>query len=175
MDVPRITVPIVEDVARTLGWKPLATTGQAQKPSAAERADTTIPSKPGSASEGALLERANGGTAVNAVAPLRRKPALVKPALSPASQAAALNKPDVDLRLVEESNTAEKPEDAKNNPIASEHAVAVDANESPTGRTGTMRLEDLDDRLAETFFSNDPEMVKEFRRMADEKSEANKD
>jgi hypothetical protein len=43
-------------------------------------------------------------------------------------------------------------------------------SDSPTGMTGKLRLEDLDDRLAETFFTEDPEMIEKFRKMAGEKS-----
>lgn len=164
-DASQVTVPVLDEVARGLEWKSPAPTTKAGTAPAAGRGATTITKKPSSVSGNAQTAKGNGKPASLAAVPLKRAPAAVKSVAAPATQTAAAGQLKSVLRLEEDSTPAEKPG----------AEVAAGEAESPTGMTGKLRLEDLDDRLAETFFTEDPEMIKNFRRMADEKSADDKD
>jgi hypothetical protein len=88
----------------------------------------------------------------------------------PAARIASGVQPHTALCLEEESSPSKEPAAPKNEAAVEAAADANDMSDSPTGMTGKLRLEDLDDRLAETFFTEDPEMIEKFRKMAGEKS-----
>jgi len=136
--IDRATADHAEKVAQHLGWRPLTT-----RPAAA--------SKPDEMALSSLLEETRN--AVNAVAPAapepqaapdRLEPGPVEP-LKPAKKEVpvVVNVPRAERKLGEDEYSA---------------IPAMDPNDP--GATGMLRLDEIDERFAETIFTDDPDFFK---------------
>jgi type II secretory pathway predicted ATPase ExeA len=165
-DASQVTVPMLDSVARALGCKALATSAKDQASPAAPRPGKTPPVKPAGASSSPAVKPAKEDTASKATADKPRAPAAVNCREKP-DESSADDKPDSALRLEDEAPPSRKPDTAAKGDIGGDDKAASGSHAAFAGK---LRLEDLDDRLAETFFTNDPELVKQFRNMVDEAS-----
>jgi len=135
----KIDADLVRQVAEQLGWKPMGSLGPADL--------ARMPATP-------VTRRA----ADRAVA----QPPLTEPTPLPTAEPMPASEMTRRLQI---SRTAEAPADAvappaptaerRAEPQASRAPVPVPMDEIDTGATGMLRLEDLDERFAETLFSED--------------------
>ena len=167
-----MTLPVLERVARALGWQAPKTTATNRPVSVVDRAAT--PAGKDSARVSSIQQNLKtNDSSVPGPAVSARHPAAPVPVNSTVMSAARIAtavQPDTALRLDEDRSPSKEPAVPKNDAAVEAAADANDMSDSPTGMAGKLRLEDLDDRLAETFFTEDPDMIAKFRKMAGEKS-----
>jgi len=138
----KIDAELVRQVAEQLGWKPIGTRAAADpasKPSPTRRtADRVAPRPP--VPEPAVV------------------PPLPAAELLPASDATRrlqISRPADVPDVVEVVAASSPPAERRTQPKESRPAPPVPMDEVDTGATGMLRLEDLDERFAETLFSED--------------------
>ena len=148
--IGRIDAELVREVAEQLGWKPMGSLGPA------DLASMPKPSAP-------VTRRTTDRVVARPPVPEPVAAALVPP---PAPLAEALPASEMTRRLQisrstaasETSEVAAGPapaEERRAAPKAPRPAPPVPMDEIDTGATGMLRLEDLDERFAETLFSED--------------------
>lgn len=133
----KLDAELVRQVAEQLGWKPLGTRGAAEPP--------RKPVPPPSRRQG---DRPGGRALADVPPPPPPAEPLPASEMTRRLQVAA---PPATAKAAE----APAPPAERRAPVAPEPAPPVPMDEADTGATGMLKLEELDERFAETLFSED--------------------
>jgi len=174
----RITASMIDEVAEALGWRKL--TAAADKPvrppvktSAKANAGQPRVAVPGTPKP--LVSTSPSQPAAATAPPVQKleepKSDRAKPAEEPKRPATGdtLDFQLFDDFLPDKPSKDEAKEEAKEKPPEPERKDPTGMHIANMQKPGLMRLEDLDDHLAETIFTHDPEMIKAFRTAVGEK------
>jgi general secretion pathway protein A len=148
---------LVRRAAEGLGWKPLATaagTDRSQKATAARKEPAKIAAIPTAV---ASRPEASGSPTVELLAPSEMTLQMRRSGTSATADVAGTGQfPAISLHAEPRPDAANKASaDAKLRAVRPAPVVPMD--DTDTGATGMLRLQDLDERFAETIFGNDAE------------------
>jgi hypothetical protein len=160
-DTKKITLSVLDVIARDLGWDKPAAPTSGRNISNRDNRISRFPSKPARTSSRPANPNVGRDAAPVAKVSTARPSAATKPASRNTANVSATAQPAHSLQLEEDTTTSRAPETTSERASPTENKTE---DSSIARKMGRMRLEDLDDQLAETFFTNDPEILKQFRK-----------